>query len=1134
MHDISFFLLKNWLTVGVAAIVFFGIGMLLAKVIWGRYAQRLATAVEENMNLANQWSALGASQQDLFKKLRSRWQEDRDAWETVISEKDARIDQLNETLTSSGKVVPENTAEREADRKKIAELEKTLKARDEEIDLLGREVEELREAPKMDAIPFMAAVTSKDEEESEIEGTADEVNDLQQRIKDLEQDLIDTHDELHDVRSGYLKQVELVESLEAKLIDAPEATSKLDEAESRILELETALAKAETAQGSDQRRLIQAAAIASQRGREISTFRASLFELKAGEAALSAKEAELLSEREQFAKDAEIERERLLGEMESEKKVVRSQFEKEAEQLRLKTEEEKQVLHQKIEDLQSALEIKANELREMQAKVEAGAEEAIKVERKKAALQTELNDACHEMYDVRAALHYRLDEIDLLEARIEELEAVEEEKERLSGDLTALNGELNDVRHELSDVRIAYNEKVKEFETARAEMEELEAIIEDRSSEVNDLSAEVRQQRDTIRQLKNTMATHEGELEALSDESGQLNAVLSAKVAFSEEQQIRIADLEKALSDRYRELNSTRAELDMQAKSAKYHASKSEQLEAELERRGAEFEASDRRVASAEEELEQANQRIAELTEKVEQSDKSLSEIQEELRVVSKEKEERIHELDLASKRISELETAARSRESQIADLEHELRHSQTNVGDLERKIERLGTQLEEASKVGESLREAEHKLYDSDSTIKELTRRLENLTSELEEAKEREAYLSGVETKLLSSESTTEELDRKLEVLQSELAEAREHRDSYQATIANLEEALKQSDDKTLELSNRLEQRESELGDLEAQLADVRNELDSRNASIEESSMRVSELQAELSSKAEEVNQLADSGTKVDRSELEALQQEFDDQESKLQQYVQQRQESIEEIEQLRQKLGKRSDSIRELQSQISTIMMQRASRDNEISLLKDKLRALEEQLRKGTGLGNNSAELASAEADQAFEKVLEQSLESEADDDTGTSLDELAEKESHHAVQSGKAPEASADPSPPSASNGGSAEDLVVYFEESSAGLSREEVAKIHRCATALRKSGRKMTITVIGFAGSEGTADYTESLSARRADAVRERLLERGVSQSAINVQSAGQDRRFSDWKARRVELILAPEAVAETVN
>ena len=113
MHDFTLFLLERWLPVGLSAIVFFAIGLLMAKFIWGRYNQRLSFAVEENLNLASQWSSLGASQRDLFKKLRSRWQADRVAWEARISEnetelatRDARIEQLTAHLKGTGKHLP--------------------------------------------------------------------------------------------------------------------------------------------------------------------------------------------------------------------------------------------------------------------------------------------------------------------------------------------------------------------------------------------------------------------------------------------------------------------------------------------------------------------------------------------------------------------------------------------------------------------------------------------------------------------------------------------------------------------------------------------------------------------------------------------------------------------------------------------------------------------------------------------------------------------------------------------------------------------------------------------------------------------------------------------------------------------
>ena len=90
--------LPDWLAVGMAVLVFFSIGMLMAKWIWGRHAHRLATAVDENMNLVGQWSSLGGAQHDLFKKLRSRWQADRDSWEEKSEDWKGQMIKKDETI----------------------------------------------------------------------------------------------------------------------------------------------------------------------------------------------------------------------------------------------------------------------------------------------------------------------------------------------------------------------------------------------------------------------------------------------------------------------------------------------------------------------------------------------------------------------------------------------------------------------------------------------------------------------------------------------------------------------------------------------------------------------------------------------------------------------------------------------------------------------------------------------------------------------------------------------------------------------------------------------------------------------------------------------------------------------------
>jgi outer membrane protein OmpA-like peptidoglycan-associated protein len=111
---------------------------------------------------------------------------------------------------------------------------------------------------------------------------------------------------------------------------------------------------------------------------------------------------------------------------------------------------------------------------------------------------------------------------------------------------------------------------------------------------------------------------------------------------------------------------------------------------------------------------------------------------------------------------------------------------------------------------------------------------------------------------------------------------------------------------------------------------------------------------------------------------------------------------------------------------------------------------------------------------------------------------------------------------------------DDDSVFFDEASAALTERSLGRIDEFARNLRRGGSRASVAIIGFAGSEGSADYKETLGAKRADAVRERLIERGVPRSRISVKSAGQDRRFSNWRARRVEMILIPNAVAESVN
>jgi outer membrane protein OmpA-like peptidoglycan-associated protein/DNA repair exonuclease SbcCD ATPase subunit len=1108
MHDLSFFLLKSLLPVGALAILFFGIGLLLAKFIWGRFQHRLNNAVEENMNLASQWSALGASQQDLFKKLRVRWQSDRDAFEAVLGEKEQLIARLGEQLKATGadvSAIATVSVEDVAARARVRELESALAAEKAEVARL-REASDRAEMP---VLPF-AVLAGNAAKAPEEEGLA-------ARIRDLEQDLIDTHDEMHRVRADYEKQVKLVESLESKLIAVPAAPVATTSPE-----------------------LAQFTALLSQRAREAKSWRER--SVVKGNDSRTALEAALA--------DLEARQAALAAEALREKAEMEARFAQDKDELESGFAETRSLLEARLAEAGSAVESGQAEIKLLQeslskreselAEARQQLEEVELLRRRRGALQAELNDAHHELYDVRRALNLRIGEMGLLDVRLSalgevdarnvaltrDLEATREQlaaslqslasaevlRDQASASLVALEAlleserseasavstQLNDARRDLSEVRIALSAKSDEYQKALAQMEELEAIISDRSAEVNDLSAELRQQRDLVRQLKNTLAETEGELEALNEESRALNAGVKARAAFTEEQQARIAALELALSERYRELNRIRVEAEEHSRRARHHESRANQLESELTRRGAEFDASYSRVATAEEALEAANARIAALSGQLEKSEISLGELSRELQGVSREKDETLRDLERASRRVAELEEAARKREVQLVEIERELSEARAISGNLEQKIERLQVELESAR-----------------------------------------------EERRLSSVSVTE-----------------------------LEESLRASDERTLQLASRLDEKEAEIAALSSELEKLQSLVDERTAGETEARARIAALEAEIETRLAElrldhdaidetraleitlqageiaklreqlVTQSESHVAEVERlrrqltaesalqlGEIEKLRDQWVAENARVEEETALRQASLDEIEALREKLAARSESIRDLQNQISAVMMQRDSRDSELSVLKDKLRAMEEAPRESLP-GLDVAAFAKPAVPQVDPAVLEaasQNLVSDTSSEIGISLDALTSTQAHHP------PKPAGEPTPePTSAWAGNDEDLTVFFNESASVPSQAEIEKIDRCARSIRRLGRRVEVTVIGYAGSEGSPDFNESVSARRADAVRERLLERGVSQAVVKVRAAGQDRRFSDWKARRVEMIVAPIAVAETVN
>lgn len=107
---------------------------------------------------------------------------------------------------------------------------------------------------------------------------------------------------------------------------------------------------------------------------------------------------------------------------------------------------------------------------------------------------------------------------------------------------------------------------------------------------------------------------------------------------------------------------------------------------------------------------------------------------------------------------------------------------------------------------------------------------------------------------------------------------------------------------------------------------------------------------------------------------------------------------------------------------------------------------------------------------------------------------------------------------------------------FEPGGATLSSDAHAKLDEIAAALRlQTQAGHSITVSGYTDSIGDARTNEDLSARRATAVRDYLVSKGVDASALHVEGMGQRRPVADnatpegrAQNRRVEIAIEAPA------
>jgi outer membrane protein OmpA-like peptidoglycan-associated protein len=106
-------------------------------------------------------------------------------------------------------------------------------------------------------------------------------------------------------------------------------------------------------------------------------------------------------------------------------------------------------------------------------------------------------------------------------------------------------------------------------------------------------------------------------------------------------------------------------------------------------------------------------------------------------------------------------------------------------------------------------------------------------------------------------------------------------------------------------------------------------------------------------------------------------------------------------------------------------------------------------------------------------------------------------------------------------------------VLFATNESTLLPAAMLKLNEVADALVKGNPDANIVVEGHTDSQGTKDYNQTLSLKRAEAVREHLVSRGVAADRIKAVGIGSERSVADNKStegrannRRVEIIVEP--------
>ncbi len=607
----ALFLLPDWLAVGAAVIVFAGIGLLIGKWIWGRQGSRLSRAVDENMNLLSQWAALGETQHVLFKKLRTRWQADRDSWGEQTSV-----------------------------------WSKQLRGKDKAIRKLIAKVKRLKEESELN--------TSKAGEQA-IAERDQEISGLEKRVEAIESELQDAYAEMADVRAGYLARAEAVRSLESGLTSRQVSGAESVDLEESNLQLSVLLRQRsiETArlrQFSQKREVVEPiSAFVESDTDETLELRKQLDEA-VGEL------SDIRSKHEDRAGEIRI-LENRLEDMQSSGSAQQGKsagYLDEIKDLRDELGDVRRGYHSKVreieslrgaaEELESIIEDRNREIEDSGKELKGQLKVISTLRSSIAELEGELDGQDVESVDLVAELKEKSEQVQFLNDQMKSLEEAMAER----------YAEVNKVRAEWAQIE-------NRADRYSAESERLAKIVEEQDVELKRLSAELNERVTEIEPLNQGLREAREKLDRFEIESNAVRSELEEKelsLAVAEEGALR---LRKALHERTSELEKAQDELSTLKSELKERVKTEEERKVELEDALSRLDEYDESLARRDKSI----QGMEETVDRIEAEADSLKILLEE---------GRRNTVDLESK-IIEFEDLIESKNSEIGVFTREIRN---------------------------------------------------------------------------------------------------------------------------------------------------------------------------------------------------------------------------------------------------------------------------------------------------------------------------------------------------------------------------------------------------------------------------------------------------------------------------